>query len=254
MQYGLWLSASGVMSNVHKQDVIANNLANAETVGFKRDVTSFQQRLTEAAEQRLSPRTNSNQLLEALGGGLTVRPSRADMSQGEVEFTGSDKEVAIEGEGFLAVRGAEGDSLTRDGRFMVDREGFLVTGGQTPRKVLNDRKEPIRFDSRARLDILNDGSILQNGQSVNKLGLFNVANPSELAKQGDNLFRSAGPMVLKPSQALVRAGFVERANVDPATELTQLMETQRAMEANANMIRTQDQMMARVVSDVGKIT
>lgn len=254
MQYGLWLSAAGVMSNVHKQDVLANNLANAETVGFKRDVTTFQQRLTEAAERRVSPRTNSNQLLEALGGGMTVLPTRSDMTQGDVEFTGSDKDVAIEGEGYFAVRGKDGDSLTRDGRFLVDRDGFLVTGGQTPRKVLNDRKEPIRFESRARLDILDDGSIMQEGRAVNKLGLFNVANTNQLAKQGENLFRSSGPMVLKPSTALVRSGFVERANVDPATELTQLMEAQRAMEANANMIRTQDQMMARVVSDVGKIT
>lgn len=254
MQYGLWLSAAGVMSNVHRQDVIANNLANAETVGFKRDLTTFQQRLTEAAQRRVSPRTNSNQLLEALGGGLSIRPSRSDMSQGEMEFTGGDTDVALDGVGYFAVRGPDGDSLTRDGRFLVDREGYLVTAGQIPRKVLNERKEPIRFESHARVKINADGSIAQNEQIVSKLGLFKVADPALLHKRGDNLFRANGPIAFQEAQPTVHGGYVERANVDATTELTELMATQRALEANANLIRQQDQMLARVVSEVGKIT
>src|SRR3954454_7131920 len=86
MIYGLYLSATGVMANAHRQDVIANNLANSETVGFKRDVTSFQERLTEAQAQR-GP---TNPLLENIGGGLLVHPTAIDFTQGELETTGNN--------------------------------------------------------------------------------------------------------------------------------------------------------------------
>src|SRR5688572_22868674 len=108
MIYGLYLSASGVVASSHRQDVVANNLANAETTGFKRDVPLFQQRLSEAEQRRTSggPRAWSDANLENIGGGLFVLPSSPDLSAGLMERTDSALDVAIEGDGYFAVRSA----------------------------------------------------------------------------------------------------------------------------------------------------
>ena len=102
MIYGLYLSAAGVMSSSYRQDVTANNLANAENVGFKRDLPLFQERLTEA-QQRRGERW-SDPLMEGLGGGLLASPTVVDNQPGDLESTGSPLDVAIQGDGFFAVR------------------------------------------------------------------------------------------------------------------------------------------------------
>src|SRR6478609_8545474 len=106
MIYGLYLSASGVISSSHKQDVIANNLANAETAGFKRDVPQFQQRLSEVEQRRASAMQSgwSDSNLANIGGGLFVMPNSPDLSQGSMESTSSPLDVAIDGEGYFAVQ------------------------------------------------------------------------------------------------------------------------------------------------------
>ena len=96
MLYGLYLSATGVMTNAYRQDVIANNIANAETIGFKRDLALFQERRTEAQERGFSP-SRTNAMMEALGGGVYASPTLVDRTQGELESTGSGMDVAIVG-------------------------------------------------------------------------------------------------------------------------------------------------------------
>src|SRR5258706_4424195 len=99
MLYGLYLSASGVQTNSYRQDVIANNIANSETVGFKRDLALFQERRTELKESGASP-MRSNAMLEALGGGVLASPTSMDRAQGEMDRTGRNLDVAIRGEGY----------------------------------------------------------------------------------------------------------------------------------------------------------
>src|SRR3954470_16064638 len=121
MLYGLYLSATGVMTNAYRQDVISNNIANAETVGFKRDLALFQERRTERAERGLSP-GRSNPMLEALGGGVFASPTVIDKSQGELEPSDNNLDVAIVGQGYFTVsNGDRGEvALTRNGRFIVN--------------------------------------------------------------------------------------------------------------------------------------
>src|SRR3954468_12507464 len=122
MIYGLYLSASGVLASSYRQDVIANNLANAETVGFKKDVALFNQRLTEAQQRRLAVMPGqvnpTDPMLERIGGGLLAHPTTIDTAQGELEPTGSPTDVAIEGQGYFAVEEARGQTRpTRNGQF-----------------------------------------------------------------------------------------------------------------------------------------
>jgi flagellar basal body rod protein FlgG len=253
MTYGLYLSATGVLTNSLRQDVIANNLANSETVGFKRDLPLFAEMLTEARMRRLDPARHSNPVLENLGGGLRVLPTATDLAQGEMESTGNPLDVAIHGEGFFAVCDARGMHLTRSGQFIVDRAGrlTLASGGQ---QVLDEKARPITLDSSGPVSIGNDGRVSQNGQEVARIGLFTVPSSRLLSKRGAGLLDY--PQLkknLRPAAPTLRSGFLERSNVEPATELSQLMDAHRQLEANANMIRYQDQMLSRLMNDVGKI-
>ena len=263
MIYGLYLSASGVLTSSYRQDVIANNLANSETVGFKKDLPLFRQRLTEAQQRRLpaggsffSPHGGpTNPLLEPLGGGLLAHPTVIDSSQGEPEPTGSPLDVAIVGKGYFAVDDHGETRLTRNGRFAVDRDGHLILSNHNGQKVLDDRQRPIQLDPAAgRAAIGSDGVVKQNDQPVARLGVFDVADRSRLSKQGGTLI-DFGKQELLPANGAttLHSEFVERANVDPATELAALMDTQRQLEANANMIRYQDQTLSKLVNEVGKI-
>jgi flagellar basal body rod protein FlgG len=254
MNYGLYLSATGVMTNTYRQDVIANNLANIETVGFKRNIASFQQRLTEA-QQRCAPGL-SEPMLEHIGGGLFCSPTMLDSSQGELERTGNNLDVAILGKGFFAVQDKDqATRLTRDGRFMLDEQGNLILSNASASRVLDAEGQPINLPGHvaSAVEISPDGTISAHGQSIGKLGVFQVADESKLVKEGGGLLRGPGAKDLQAVDPTLRNGFVERSNVDPATELTTLMETQRQLEANANMIRYQDQTLGRCVNDVGKI-
>jgi flagellar basal body rod protein FlgG len=251
MNYGLYLSAMGVLANSQRQDVIANNLANAETVGFKKDLALFQQQRTAAQLHRLSARNHSNPLLEPLGGGLVPSGTTLDLSQGPIETTSNALDVAIVGDGFFAVREGQQTMLTRSGRFQVNRDGKLTT--DAGHAVMSDKLAAISL-SPGPVEIGRDGTITQNGGAVGRIGVFSVPEPKLLIKRGANLMSYPDlDRSLKPSSAELRGNALENSNSEPTTELAALMDAQRQLEANANMIRYQDQMLSRLVNDVAKI-
>ncbi len=125
MLYGMYVSAAGALASSYKQDVIANNLANAETVSFKRDLALLKSRATEAEENGQSRYTAD--LLEGIGGGTFALPTYTDFSPGGLERTGNDYDVAMTKSGFFQVGQGDEVAYTRDGRFMADEQGNLVT-------------------------------------------------------------------------------------------------------------------------------
>jgi flagellar basal body rod protein FlgG len=253
LNYGLYLSATGVLTNAYRQDVIANNLANSETIGFKRNFAIFHERLAEAVVSR-QPGA-SDPLLDPIGGGLLISPTAVDLSQGELEFTGRDLDVAIQGKGYFAVLDGKQKRLTRDGRFMLDRQGNLVLANGTGQRILDEKGKPITIDPSLGLSLRIDehGQISSNRQFLGRVGMVDVPDPKLLVKVGGTLLRFPDNTSLHPANATTRSQFLERSNVDPILELTQLIDTQRQLEANANMIRYQDQTMGRLVNDAGKI-
>ena len=255
MLYGLYLSATGVMTNSYRQDVIANNLANSETVGFKKDLAMFRDRLTAAQEMRQRSGW-TDPLMENIGGGTLANPTAVDISQGELEHTGNGLDLAIDGQGYFAVDDHGQQRLTRNGQFEINRDGTLILSNGQQQRVLDPAGRPIVIDARLRdvTSISQDGVITQSGAPVGRIGVFDVPDPVQLKKEGGTLLSYSDMKQLRPSASLLRSDFVERANVDPATELTALMDTQRQLEANANMIRYQDTTLGELVNTVGKIS
>ena len=258
MNYGMYLSATGVLTNSYRQDVIANNLANAETVGFKRNLALFHERLAESIAARQSGGSDSQHfdpLYDLMTGGLLASPTSVDTRQGELEHTGNTLDVAIQGSGYFVVQHGNAKHLTRDGRFMLDRAGNLILANSAGDRVLDVRGNPITIDPSLspHLNITEDGQISARGVTLGQIGLFDVPRPDQLVKRGRTLLSYPNPSEFKPGRGTLRSQFVERSNVDPTLELTQLMDAQRQLEANANMIRYQDQTMGKLVNEVGKI-
>jgi flagellar basal body rod protein FlgG len=258
MIYGLYLSATGVLTNSYRQDVIANNLANAETVGFKRSLALFRERRTEA--QQVGQTASTNKLLEPIGGGTLLAPTYVDHSQGHLEDTNNTLDAAIMGRGYFAIQtgaGPDGMRLTRNGQFMTDRAGNLILSDGSGHKVLDFQRKPINLARipADQLSIRPDGTICAKEQPVAKLGLFDVPDENQLRAQGGTLLSYPGNMNgLPPARdAIVQNKVIEGSNVDPMSELTQLINAQRQLEANANMIRYQDQSLGKLVNEVGKI-
>jgi flagellar basal-body rod protein FlgF len=253
MNYGMYRSAAGVMSATYRTGVIANNLANAETIGFKRDLALIQQRRT-GAQEMPGKASWSSGLLDKIGGGLLASPTLTDHTQGGVEPTGRPLDAAIVGEGFFQVELDGQRYLTRNGNFMLDHRGRLILADGSNARVLSQDGAAITLDPLAPTEISQQGQILQRGAAVALLGV-KTADHGSLRKVGRQLLEITGDAeVADLRDPVVRGAALERSNVDPSQELTRLLEAQRQLEANASLIRYQDATLGRLVNDIGKIS
>jgi flagellar basal-body rod protein FlgF len=251
MPYGLYISAEGANAQSMKLETISNNLANVDTVGFKRELAIFQARYAEAiARGTVAP---GGSALENLGGGVEVRGTKTDFSAGPMKNTKNPSDLAIHGEGFFQVQKGEEKFLTRAGNFLVTARGDLVTPQGYP--VLNDSGQPVVLNPDIKTFEISDlGEILQKGSSPQKLAIVKPDSLADLVKQGENLFRCAAEVQPVPDgQRRIAAGFLEGSAVKPALEMTAMIEASRIFEANVNMIKTQDQTLGSLVSQVLRV-
>ncbi len=243
MPYGLYISAEGALVQSRRLETIANNLANVNTVGFKRDLALFQARYAEEIAQGQAP--PGERTWNDLGGGVDVRETRTDHSQGPFKNTNIPTDLAIKGDGFFSVRAPDGDYLTRAGNFALLPTGELVT--QQGHAVLDDSGAPTRIESFP-WTLTHDGGIQQSDGTVVRLGLQRPASLGDLVKVGENLFRPVGPVApLDPSERHVVNGHLELSGVSATTEMMNMIEASRAFEANVNLIRNQDQMLGTML-------
>ncbi len=247
MIYGLYQSAAGMMVNEYRQNVLANNLANAETVGFKRDVATFAERIPAARAGRR--RGESNDLLRTLTGGTWLARTATDFAEGAMIRTERPLDVALAGPGFLRVRAGGKEYLTRDGRMVMTPEGRLVSATDGA-QVLGRAGQPIVLNPRGgQVTIDEDGRILQGGHPVSWLGVVDVQDYDRLRKVGAGRFLAQDA---KPTRApaKVMAGFVENSGVEPVRELVNMIEASRAFQFNAQMVTLQDQSAGRLINMV----
>ncbi|MFQ6096471.1 MAG: flagellar hook-basal body protein [Armatimonadota bacterium] len=230
MTRGLYAAAAAMLADLQRQDVAANNLANLDTPGFKRDV-SFQRALAEMLATDASSAPLGSRLT-----GTTV-----DVRQGDFVRTDAPLDIALDGDGFFVVASPAGEFLTRNGRFTLNRDGELVTAAGL--KVLGD-KGPIRL-SGGRFEVGEAGRLFVDGQFVDTLRIVAPADPSELVKVGDSLM--AAPSTQPAGRLRVLQGFYERSNVVAIEELTGMIRGLRGFEANAKALTSQDESLQRLI-------
>jgi flagellar basal-body rod protein FlgF len=247
MPYGLYISAEGARAQSQRMEVIANNLANLDTPGFKRELAVFQARYAEAIEQgRDYPGSGS---INDVGGGVMLSHTQTDFAPAPTKRTGDTNDFAILGEGFFVVQKGDQQYLTRAGNFQWTAEGNLVT--QQGYAVLSDGGTPIAIDPTGGPFEVTPSGVIRQGGTAQRLALVKPNSHGDLVKVGENLFRPlAETQPLAEAERRVGWGYLEVSAVRPTTEMVQLIEAARAVEANINMMQTQDQMVAQLVARV----
>ena len=247
MPYGLYISAEGAQVQSQRLEIIANNLANVDTVGFKRELSIMQSRASEAVEQGSVAAGSGS--IEEVGGGVRMRETKTDFSPGPLKRTKTPTDVAIEGEGFFTVRKGQETLLTRSGNFRMTNGGELVTQQGYP--VLSDSNTPVSIAPDSGPWEINSSGAMVQGTSVQNLAIVKPKSLGDLAKAGENLFRPlAAVQPVAPAERSVASGNLEMSAVQPTTEMTAMIEASRLLEANVNVLKSQDQMLEGLVSRI----
>ncbi len=255
MNYGIHLSAGGALTSMYRQDVLANNLANLNTVGFKPHALAMRARDTARAEDGLH-HMDSNDLLERLGGGVLADAPHVDFGQGPIRATGNDLDLAIEGDGFLAVASGEGADrirLTRDGRLTLDSEGRLVQA-TTGARVLDAGDGEIELDPTLTITVDDRGNIRQDGEVVAELQFINLDDTSVLEKLAGNQFKLPQQALSQRTEATGRIlqGSVEGSGVNPITALMSVQSAAGAARENLRMMSLFNQLMGQTINTFGR--
>lgn len=220
---------------------IANNIANAGTVGFKRETAVFSEYVNS-----LRGGLSGNENVHSLSmGRLAAHVSHFE--SGELRKTGGNLDLALDGEGFFAVETPAGERLTRAGNFLTNQEGIIVTPGGYP--VLDDAGGQIQIPQDvSALTIGADGTLSADGVELGRFGVV-TASPLDLSREGEN-FWSAAQGVVPIENPRMLQGFLESSNVEPVAEIARMIEVQRYYDAGQKLMDMEDDRIKSVVSTI----
>jgi flagellar basal-body rod protein FlgF len=256
---GMYTAASGALVAQSAVDTIANNLANVNTTGFKRQVLIAQAQprrdlyrfQTDPSAKAGAPGVPAQVAIGALGNGAQVYDTPADYAQGTIAATGNDLDVALSGPGFFAIRGGNGAlRYTRDGEFVRDQNGYLTA--QNGDRVLGQNGAPIVLPQSGKVGIAADGTISVDGQRYDKLDVVEFADTANLRPEGSNRFVDAGAGARAATGTSTLQGSLEKSNADVVRSMVDLISMQRWFDANQKSIQTQDDAVAQAVQTVGR--
>jgi len=257
MMRSLWISKTGMEAQQTQLDTISNNLANVSTNGYKRGHAVFEDLIYQNLRQAGASSSEQTQLPTGLQVGLGVRPvaTARIFSQGNLQQTTNNLDVAIKGQGFFEVQMPDGtNAYTRDGSFQVDSQGRLVTNNGyvvQPGITIPASAQSVTIAPDGTVSVTLSGQA--SAQSIGSLQIANFVNPAGLDPKGQNLFAetaaSGTPSTGAPGSnglGTLQQGFVETSNVNVVEELVSMIQTQRAYELNSKAIQTSDQMLQRL--------
>lgn len=294
MWRGLYTASTGMITEARRTDVIANNLANAATTGYKKD-TAVHQEFHNMLIKRFYDDKKGGGILESglldtvngdvtkfkgfnvkeqdaptigqLGLGDYISEIAVDYSQGSFESTGNTFDLAIAGEGFFAIQTPQGIRYTRNGAFFKNQEGVLqdIRGYN----LLDRTGNPITIPAGtadSRVSVSADGTIFVNSQPLTRPGVnaenalpvqiqvVQFDNRLAVQKQGDNLFYAVNDAQPQPATGEVVQGMLEKSNVEIVREMVELIHNHRLYEANAKAVTTQDTMLENSVTQIGRLS
>lgn len=243
MDNALYVGLSRQMTLRRELDIVANNIANANTTGFK--------------VEELMVRTEPAKPARTVGGSYPVKfvlddGVARDFGQGALTQTGGDFDLAIEGQGFFKVSTAGGERYTRDGRFTMSSEGKLVT--QNGQAVLDEGGGEILVDPlKGPATIARDGTVSQGAERAGKIAVVRPTDLASFRKDGDNLYRNTTNDTPQAApNAAIHQGMLEASNVQSITQITKLIEVSRAYESMAKMMDQTAELSRSAVERLGK--
>ncbi len=281
MVRGLYTAASGMNAQQNRLDEISNNLANVDLNGYKKD-TAIQKAFPEMLIRRMNDNgvytfpfgsVDTAPIVGTLGTGVETNEVYTNFEQGAMKQTENDFDVALEGNGFLSVQTPQGERLTRNGAFLLNSDGYLVT--KSGDFVLGENG-PIKI-KKNNFVIDEDGTVWQNAsfaaddrrlvsptenqwenmEQVDRLRIVDVTRKRYLEKQGNSYWKTtdeSGPaLLLAADRPKVRQGWLEGANVNAVQEMVEMIEVNRAYDANQKTIQTEDALMGKLWDEVVKV-
>ena len=266
MWRGLYTAGIGMMTQMNRTSVISNNLANAATSGFKRDRV-----VDEEFGPMLIRRINDDDpngditrikqfhvgdtippVVGNLGLGAQTAEIVTDLSQGSMQDTGNQLDLASAGSGFFAVATPQGVRYTRDGSFTRAANGDIVNHrGET---VLNRQGRAINIPQNAtRISVGHDGTVFADGEQMGTLQLVEFDDPRAAVKEGDNHYVARPGARPRPATGSIEQGVLEMSNANVINEMVELIDNYRIYEANSRAVTTQDTMLDHSVNQVGRL-
>lgn len=264
---GIFTALSGALAQTQKIDTIANNIANVNTTGFKRDQQTFGEYLTayEKEPQVIQvPRVPASiESFYDMNGGdkayVNATGSYTNFEQGSLKNTGGKLDLAIDGAGFFEISTPAGVQLTRAGNFTIDGNGQLVTKDGFPVLLSGDEgqsadERTVRFSGQAAPYISDGGEVFEGGRSLGRISLLQVRNLDSLQKVGSNNFSVKENMeaeIVRVAVPNLKQGFLETSNVNIVNEMTEMITAQRVFEGTQKAISAYDGMADKLINVVG---
>ena len=260
MGHGIYSAVSGAKTQSRYLDIIANNLANVSTSGYKADELSFGDFLVRSKRFDMNstylekefppPSTNLKPRSHLL---VKITGQRVDLGQGRLKPTGNALDLALDGPGFFEVSLNDKSYYTRNGQVSIDAEGQLVHSSGA--LMLDENGAPLTIDgSYASLVIDQEGHVLKNGSEAGRLKVVEVPLPQSMVKTGHTLFTYTDAQTNPPlaaTRTAVKQGFMEMSNVNPIREMTKMIQVNRHFEALNKVIKAYREVDRRSIEEVG---
>ena len=258
MLKGLYTAYTGMINEQHRMDTLTNNLANASTVGYKKEGATSQA-FADLLAVKIKDASVGIRTVQPLGynnPGVKIGENYTDFSQGSYRITDNTYDLALSGRGFFTIEftnkaGVTSTMYTRAGQFTLTREGFLVTADGD--YVLDTNNRRIQLDTLADSRINEDGTIIQNGRTVATIQITDFEDYNYLEKYAETYYRPVEGAVFTPADAVVNSGYLEMANVQIVSEMVNLISITRAYESNQKLIQTYDSSLEIAVSQLGRV-
>lgn len=257
MVKGLYTAYTGMVNEQKRLDVISNNLANADTTGFKKEGTTSQA-FDEVLAYKIKDTTDAVRArnIGSMSLGVKIGESYTDFSQGSLRETGNTYDIALSDKGFFSVEftnkvGETSIKYTRDGSFTVTKEGVLVT--KDGDYVLDENGNHIRVNPLLDVTITKEGAIKQEGREVATLGVVDFEDYNYLEHYGENYYQPVEGATMKASNAQVLGGYLEMSNIQVVSEMVEMISVTRAYETNQKLIQTIDGSLEIAANQLGKL-
>ncbi len=255
--YSAW---TGMVNEQKRLDVVSNNMANADTTGFKKVGSTSQSFDEELAVRFNNPRNvYARTPVGTLNGGVKIGETYLDYSQGSLKITDGPYDIALEGSGFFTISttdksGQTHTRYTRDGAFTVTRDGYLVT--KDGDSVLGTDGNPIQIPGAQTAEVSIDefGNIYANDQYVNQFALVDFEDYDTVILYGENMWETTENTNIIPAENIkVHQGYLEASNVNVVDEMVDMIAISRAYETNQKMIQTVDQVLEKAANEIGRV-
>ncbi|OGO82867.1 MAG: flagellar basal-body rod protein FlgF [Clostridiales bacterium GWD2_32_19] len=250
---GLYTSATGMVTQSKLLDTVSNNLANADTTGFKKDtlvVSSFKDELT----KRIG--NNDNKTIGGMKMGVYGDQTYTNFMQGSLKQTGNKLDFSIKGDGFFTIEtkdanGNKVERLTRNGSFTLNENKQLVTTDGDA--VIDENGEHIFIPDREVYILDNDGRLFLNNEKIAKLKVVNIENPETLRKSGSSMFTTTQATKFTEFNGEVMQGYTETSNVNIIKEMVDMINITRNFETNQKLLQIHDQLLSKSANEIGKV-